>query len=254
MRKTSVIIFVFFLILSIVLILTRSGVASISTQSFLQSVFSYPRDYVASYFPNEYDMSEFERLKNENKALLSEKYDVEKLRQENKTLRNQLRDSGDDGDHLVHARIIGRIGDYSSPRILIVDGGSVVGVGDAVVLGDSFVGVVESVSGGYARVSTVYNDYFEVVAQTSETGSAGVVQGGDGVITFDEVVVGDALSRGDLVVTQGVAEGNESFVPAELVVGRIHSLKHDPQAAFQEAEIESLVDFRSATSVFIWKL
>ena len=245
------VVFLFFLLLSTIIVVTQSSTASSSLQSFFQRVFSFPRDFVVSLMPEQVSNSEIDSLRSENKALLSKKYDFEKLSSELESLRNQFRDSEDIASSLIPARVLGKIGDGRKPDVLIVDIPSGVAEGDTALLGNNLVGVVGMVGGSQARIITVNNPEFEAVVTTSDTGASGIVRGSGGSVALGEVAAQESLRRGDLVVTTGEAR-EDVLIPQDYVVGRISSVNDAPQAAFKTAEVESLIDFGNLSQVFLY--
>ena len=253
MKRAPILVFLFFLLLSFVIIITQSFRVSSAIESFLQGVFSFPRTVVDSINPFRDHTSEIERIQSENKALLSQMYDQKVIVRENEVLRSQIRDSGDTSFSLVMVPVVGKIGDARHPKTLLVQiSDAKVTRGQAVVLGNNVVGVVGEIGGSQARVTTVFNSSFETVGATLESDATGVVRGAGSSMLLEDVVVGDTLSRGDMVVTQGVVGDKTLFLPASLVLGKIVLVSNNPQAAFQTAQLESLVDFADLTHVFIW--
>lgn len=59
----------------------------------------------------------------------------------------------------------------------------------------------------------------------------------------------ELIKENDLVVTSGLEEG----IPRGLIVGQIKLIKNEPEELFQEASIESAVDFGKITLVNIIK-
>ena len=253
MKRAPFFVFLFFLVISIFIIIFQSFRVSTAVESFLQYVFSAPRDFVVSHMPFRDNTSEIERLTSENKALKSSLYDLEKIMRENEVLHSQIRDSGDVTSDLVLAPVVGRIGEFSQPKTLIVSARDPKVVrGTPVVLGNNVVGVVSAIGGKQAKVITVFNPEFETVVATQEHDSGGVVQGTGSGIEMRDVVVGDVLGRGDLVVTRGVVGDKTLYLPESLAIGKVVVVSNNPQAAFQKAQVESLVDFEHLTHVFLW--
>lgn len=253
MKRAPFIVFLFFLLLSLFIIVIQSSRVALAIESFFQQAFSVPRNFVVAHMPFRDNTSEIQRLTSENKALMSALYDQKKIQQERDVLYSQIRDMGDASSNLVLAPIVGRIGNFARPKTLIVtvpnDG---IARGTPVVLGNNVVGVVSALGGTQARIITIYNPEFETVVATLENDASGVVQGTGTGIEMREVVIGDTLRRGDLVVTRGVVGDRTLYLPESLAIGKVVVVSDNPQASFQKAQVESFIDFEHLTHVFLW--
>ncbi len=253
MKRAPFFVFLFFLILSLFIIVIQSSRVASTLESFFQYAFSAPRNFVVEHMPFRDNTNEIQRLTSENKALTSALYDQKKIVRENEVLHSQIRDMGDVSSDLIVAPVVGRIGEFSRPKTLLVRIPKAgVDRGTPVVLGNNVVGVVSEIGGTQARIVTIYNPEFETVVATQESEASGVVQGTGAGIEMRDVVIGDTLRRGDLVVTRGVVGDKTLYLPESLALGKVVVVSDNPQASFQKAQVESLIDFEHLTHVFLW--
>ena len=96
------------------------------------------------------------------------------------------------------------------------------------------------------------NPAFSLTAKTLGTQAAGVVKGqGGGEIILDNVLLSNSLEKDDLVVTEGNINLDGSGFPADLVVGKIAAVSKNPSDLFQEAKVQSQLDFTKLGKVFV---
>lgn len=200
--------------------------------------------------------SKIKILRQENLDLLSKIGDFEKLKKENQALSDQFQISHPASYNLLRADVIGApefIPGVSKPLSLIINKGSndKLKVGLAVVIKDNLVGIIESVSENLAKVSTLNNPSFSFTAKT-EKGAVGVVKGGGGNLTLDNVLLSENINKKEIVLTKGDINQDGIGIPADLIVGKIKSVEKNPSDLFQKAEIESFVNFVNLSQVFVY--
>lgn len=207
--------------------------------------------------------TEFDRLKQENKALEEELRRTQEdavraqvLEGENEWLRSYLgvkellRDCT-----LVDALVIGRqAGSYLTRYTL--DKGSLQGVevDMAVITPDGIVGRVEEVGLDFCLVSTLVENASAVGAVDGRSGARGIVEGSLGLrerslCTMSYVDETADVREGDVILSSG----SGSVYPAGFVVGIVESLDYNVTAHTLTARIAPAVDFDRITRVMIVK-
>ena len=187
-------------------------------------------------------------LRAENAQLLAENGRLKKLEAENNVLREQLGAKKIDRE-LIVAAVIGQDPLIASSEIL-VDKGSVDDVkrGELVVVEDILIGEVVSVGEVSSRVRLL-SDAKTKIPAVSEDGVKGILKGEFGnSISFDKVVQGEKLARGQIIFSSG-----EAGIPKGLVLGKIDKIENDPAALFQKANVQPLLPLDNLETVFIIK-
>jgi len=131
-----------------------------------------------------------------------------------------------------------------------VDKGSVDDVkrGELVVVKDILIGEVVSVGEVSSRVRLL-SDAKTKIPAVSEDGVKGILKGEFGnSISFDKVVQGEKLARGQIIFSSG-----EAGIPKGLVLGKINKVENQPAALFQKADIQPLLPLDKLETVFIIK-
>ena len=131
-----------------------------------------------------------------------------------------------------------------------MDKGSVDDVkrGELVVVKDILIGEVVSVGEVSSRVRLL-SDAKTKIPAVSEAGARGILKGEFGnSISFDKVVQGEKLARGQIIFSSG-----EAGIPKGLVLGKIDKIENDPAALFQKANVQPLLPLDNLETVFIIK-
>jgi len=68
---------------------------------------------------------------------------------------------------------------------------------------------------------------------------------------LDKVVITDELEKGHLIVSKGEVEKNGIGIPPDLIIGKIKSVNKSDNKPFQNAEIESLINYSQLEVVFV---
>jgi rod shape-determining protein MreC len=194
-------------------------------------------------------------LENERLELLSRVATFNKLKNENAALSDQFKTSYPPSDKLLKANIIGTstfIPGVSVPNSFIIDKGSKdnLKVGSAVVVKDSLVGVILKVSSNISEVMVINNSSSSFTAKT-QSGAIGIVKGGESII-LGNILLSENLSLGELVLTKGSVNDDGVGIPSDLVVGKIIFVEKNPSDLFQQAKIESFVNFTKLSTVFVY--
>jgi rod shape-determining protein MreC len=141
---------------------------------------------------------------------------------------------------------------------IVIGAGSGDGVvaDDIVVSDQGVVGRVAEVGTNYSKVLLVTDSGSVVSALVQGSRAAGIVRGQYGdTLVMDWILQTEAVKVGDVVITAGLAIGNElrSLYPKGLVLGRVVDVSKAEAAAFQRAVIAPAVDLRHLENVLIVK-
>lgn len=169
--------------------------------------------------------------------------ELESLRQENQSLREQL--GAGLGDSMVQlpARVVGENGQ----RLLILLGSNQgVEGGEAVVVEDVLVGVVEKVSRRSSEVARVGSKETTLAGRVLGRNVDGVLKEVAGQVVLDQVVQTASIDQGDVVVTSG-ADG----LPAGLVVARVAEVGGSANELYKKVVVVPLVEEREIENVFV---
>jgi rod shape-determining protein MreC len=199
---------------------------------------------------------QIEKLKEENLNLRKQLKDQEKIEKENAALRDQFETAFPSSYDLIPADVIGAPGfipGISSPDSLVLNKGSKDGLekGLAVVFKDNLVGIIEKVSKNISRVRLTTDPSSSFTAKT-ESLAEGIVKGAGGAIVFENVLLSYEINAQEIVLTKGDVDENSIGTPPDLVIGRIKSVDKKASELFQKAKIESFIDFKSLSKVFVY--
>ncbi len=256
-RTTILPLFIFFLVLSLGVFLLSQHQLLLG-QGFLGNAL-FPVEsliYKTSRWPFTIGTNpEIKRLEAENMQLKTQLVKLEKLKNDDKALRDQFQTSSIPTHNLLPAQVIGLpsfVPGITKAEEMLVDKGANDGLqkGQPVVYKDSLIGIVGNVSQHAAKITLITNKSFSLTAQTSATNAPGVVKGiGNGQMVLDNVVLSDTLHTGDTVLTKG--DTGEKNIPEGLIVGKIIAVEKNPAAIFQGANMQSLVNIEKLSEVFI---
>jgi rod shape-determining protein MreC len=201
------------------------------------------------------ESKKIKELESERLELLAQVSSFEKLKRDNAALSDQFQTSYPPSQKLLKADIIGApsfIPGVSAPDNFIINKGlkDNLKVGSAVVIKNNLVGVISDVSVNLSKVNLVNNSAFSLTAKT-ENGAEGIVRGGAG-LTLSNVLLSENIKVSELVLTKGDVNQNGIGVPPDLVIGKIKSVEKNPSDLFQNAEIESFINFLNLSTVFVY--
>lgn len=198
------------------------------------------------------DSRELQKLRKENRELYSKAAEIVRIKRDNDALRSQFETNTTKQFKLLPSNIVGFLGGLSTPTSFIIDAGKKDSVkeGMTVIFQNNLLGKIASASDSFSQVALVYNQGFSVLVN-SETGVLGVVRGQGDFFLLEHVSVSEVLQKGQILTTKGEINNLGWGIPNDLIVGKISSISRDPQATFQTAKIESLVNFSKLTKVFI---
>jgi len=141
-------------------------------------------------------------------------------------------------------------------RSLVIGAGTDQGVkvGNIVLSDLGVVGRVAEAGSNYAKVLLVTDSSSAVSALVQASRANGIVRGQYGdTLVMEWILQSDAVKPGDIVVTAGLAFGNElrSLYPKGLVIGKVTDVAKAEVAAYQRAIIEPAVDLQKLENVLV---
>lgn len=231
---------IIFLFISLVIFgADRAGLLKMP-KGALEKIFSFQFVLPASPLggPQNQDLK---RLQEENLALLGKLIDQRNLELENEALRAQLGAPQRVSVKFIPARVL-----EANTSFLIIDKGQAEGVrlGQNVVYKNILVGKVVSASENRSRIELPTSSTSKIPAKTSRN-ALGIITGG-GTMTLGNVTLSEVLEEKDLVFTTQDSE----FLP-DLLIGEISKVLRDERALFQQAQLQSPLDFKKLEMVFL---
>jgi rod shape-determining protein MreC len=153
-------------------------------------------------------------------------------------------------DYFMAAKVIARDPSDVRERVAI-DCGSGDGVSEGMVIvskGGSLVGVVSKVLDSFSWVTLIIDPNSNVNALIQEPRTEGVVSGGlNSGLSMDLIPQDVEVEPGSVVITSGLG-GN---FPEALVIGRVTSVRGEPQDVFQEADVEPAANLSRLENVLV---
>lgn len=143
-------------------------------------------------------------------------------------------------------------------RTILIGAGSEQGVrvGHVVVSEQGVVGRVSEVGAGYSKVILLTDPASSVSAIVQGSRATGIVRGQYGdTLVMDWILQTEAVSDGDVVITAGLALGDDlrSLYPKGLVIGTVVGLDRAENAAYKRAIVLPAVDLRRLEQVLVVK-
>jgi len=189
-------------------------------------------------------------LERERDALTAENVRLQEAARENSTLRQQLGyRQANPQLSLLPAEVVGRE-PSNLLRFLIIDKGSQDGVREnmTVVTPRGLVGRVAKVGPNWARVLLITDLSSAVNVMVQRSRTTGVVQGYvGGRLIMRYIPQGESVQGNDLIITSGLGGG----FPKGLLVGQVTEVRQKDIEMFQEAEVQSVVDFTHLEQVLV---
>lgn len=258
MKSKANFFLVFLLFISFLLFFSNTNPLSSNFIGSIQGMFSNPMSFFynikikvlnTSFSKNE----ELEKLKNENRKLLEKLADYEKLKSDINAYHDQFESREEDAKKLTPSRVIGFLGDYNFPKVLIIDKGKSTGLkpGLTVVFENNLVGVIDKVSGAFSNVILPTNTDFSIVGKSLSNNTIGVLKGEGDFIVFDKVAITDELKKDDLIVAKGDVDEKGVGVVPDVVIGKILSVNKTENKPFQNARIQPMLDYSKLEIVFV---
>ncbi len=249
--------FLFFFISLVIFFLDKTGVTT-NVRGVLEIV-TRPLQratYSISHFPsNLFADQNIEKLREENISLRKKLVDQTLLKNENSALKDQFQTSFPKSANLLPATIIGGpslLPVVLQPAYFVIDKGEKDGIkaGWAVVFRDNVVGKITKVTLRSAVVALVTDTNTSFTAVTTSQ-ALGVIKGQGDTMILDNVVLSEDVKIADNVMTKGDVDANGLGYPPHLIVGKIVSVDKKASALFQSAQVASLLDFSRLTTVFV---
>jgi rod shape-determining protein MreC len=203
---------------------------------------------------------EAEKLRKENRLLRQQVIQNQFAVQENQYLRKQLHYV--DGPRFpadflqVNAEVTGRPPTVFAQAIVIAAGSDDgVRLNDPVVNADGLVGLVTDVTSKLARVQLLTDEEAAASALDVRTSATGIVRHARGTsetLVLDRVRKEDVVRRGDQIVTAGWRAGAlTSLYPKGIPIGRVTSWGITDTDLWQQIQVDPYVDFGSLDSVIV---
>ena len=204
--------------------------------------------------------SDAERLRVENRELRQRAIQSEFALQENDYLRRLLtyldspRFPGD--FEPIVAEVIGRpAGAFTQAIVVAAGSDSGIRVNDPVVTADGLAGLVTRVTPDTARVQLLTDEEAAVSAIDVRTSAPGIVRHARGTretLVLDRVRKQDRVKVGDEIVTAGwSASGLSSLYPKGIPIGKVTSVGQTDTDLFQQVQVDPFVDFGSLDAVLV---
>lgn len=187
-----------------------------------------------------------DELREENVELLSKIKNQRELELENNALRSQLNTGEKLSQKLLLAKVLS-----GNINFLVIDKGKEDGVsgGETVIYKNILVGKVVSVSVNRARVELPTSQSSKIQAKTSN-GSRGIIVGQAGAMLIDNVTLSESIQEKDLVFTAR-ANSSEGEILPDFVIGEVERVFKSESALFQQAKVQSPLDFGNIQFVFL---
>jgi rod shape-determining protein MreC len=203
---------------------------------------------------------ENEKLKKENRDLRNELIAAETARSENEQLRAALKfvdgPKFPDGFTGVTTRVVGRPPSAFTQDVLIAAGTeSGIQRNDPVVTQDGLVGLVTDATSNGASVTLLTDQSSAVSALVLHSGAAGIVRHGpsdSSALVLDRVAKDELVEQGDLVITAGWRSGKlESLYPRGIPIGTVQSVGQQDVDLYKRIQVAPLVNFDALAAVIV---
>lgn len=195
--------------------------------------------------------AELKNLMNQRESLVVDLSELERLKDENRELQDELGFVNRTNYEVTPARIVFRT-ISSAESTYLIDAGSEDGVkiGDAVSAREGiYVGKIVALGMNSATVQGVTDASLNTaVSLLNEGRTIGVANGIVGnLIEVKYIPMSDTISVNDIVVTSGL----EQNIPSGLVVGIINAIDQDPSTLFLTAIVEPMINIRILSHVLV---
>ena len=203
---------------------------------------------------------ENEKLKEENRDLRNRVIAQETAVSENQELRELLKyvdgPKFPDGYTGITTRVVGRPPSAYTQEVLIAAGTSEgIQPNDPVVTADGLVGLVTDATSNGSKITLLTDQSSAVSALVLRSGAAGIVRHGpsdSSALILDRVSKDELVSEGDLVITAGWRSGNlESLYPRGIPVGTVKSVGQQDVDLYKRIQVTPLVNFDSLAEVIV---
>lgn len=196
-------------------------------------------------------INDYQKIVSERNQYAVDRAAFESLKLQNETLQKELGFLNQRKLKGVHASIVSRaVSNQNTTFSINVGTEEHIVEGSAVIVGEGiYVGKITHTDRYQSTVTTSTDPSIATgVTLFNKTRTIGIAQGSTGnLIELKFIPVDEEIHVDDLVVTSGL----EAHVPTGLVVGIVNTVKPDPEAPFQHAILEPLVDIRRFDSVIV---
>jgi rod shape-determining protein MreC len=213
---------------------------------------------VSGFFIKFKDMAEYqtryEQAQETIKKLEDDTRELYKLQSENSRLRNLLSLKEENGRYdMIGAEVVAKdSGNWYST--FIIDKGAAAGVSkkDVVITDKGLVGYVYEVGETWGKVISIIDSKSSLGGIIERTNDRAVVEGDlkfmeEGLCKASYISKSATLIVGDYVETSGLG----GIYPAGLLIGKVENITVDSQGLYNEAVIETAVDFARIKEVMI---
>ncbi len=176
---------------------------------------------------------------------------LDKLRQENELLKNELKFASQSPVQLEPCTVLSMDPQELSDTIVLNCGESKgIKEGQAVISNGYLIAKIIYVGSYTSTALLITNSQSSVDAKISKNNTEGVVKGsfGSGMV-FDLVSQNADIAQGDLIVTAGI----NSRIPKDILIGEVGQVLSGSNDLFKKMSISSPVRFRSVEYVFVAK-
>ncbi len=255
MKKRINILIVILVLVSLFIFLNRSSKIATAFSGIFQNIFSSPKTFLYGIKVGigADDSKEVKKLKEENATLVKKLVEFERTKRDNEALRSQFETEETKTFKLIPASVVGFLGKFSSPTVLIINKGAADGIKQemAVVFKNNLVGKINEVSEAYARVLLPVNEKFSILGKSLETNVPGVILGQGDFILFDRVDINENIREGEILVTKGEINEKGHGIPPGLIIGKILSVNKNESLPFQTAKAKELIQYAKLENVFV---
>jgi rod shape-determining protein MreC len=202
-------------------------------------------------------IAENDNLRNELSQIVSDEVRLKILEEENEILRDSLGFLKRNNYEYVMANIIsrGENGDVlGQAESFVIDKGVDDGLSMGLAVVNSkgnVVGKIIEIKSDTALVALTFNSKCKLAAAImGEENTSGLTEGELGLtVKMNFIPQEKNINEGDIVISSGLEEN----IPLGLIIGKVRAINKENNELWQEAEIESLIDYESLRIVSVIK-
>lgn len=262
-RKESLIpaFIIFFIIALLFFVFSESRVVT-GVAQITHTIFNPITDIFLNFGNRE--SNQIAQLKKEKTALLQKLVEYKEVQKENNALRDQFETTNPRSLDLIPAKIIGApafIPGVNKPEVIILNRGSDDGVrvNQGVIVANNLIGIVKTVTPYASKVfltthPSVSFKVKTVAEKDQEKNALGLLKGqGSNTMVMDSILLSESVNPKDTVVTFGDMTEDGYGIPPDIIVGSVTAVDKKPSAVFQKADVSSIIDVSTHSTVFIIK-
>jgi len=258
MKKSELTLWLFFLLLTSIIILFNQSRAVLLLKSYLSEILR-PIELISDkagrwLFFWQDAISNIKNLKESNARLLSENLELygkisrlSLLEEENALLRERA-DLIQKNIFTRLANVIGR--DFQNNRSFLIDAGMNDGIAANMVVistGKTIIGRIAEANYATSKVQTVLDTQIRIAAVTTTSNISGLVRGLGSSVIFDLIAKDKKPEIGELIISSGT----DGIWPKGFVIGKIKGVVSSDNKVFNTADIELLAEPQDFNSVFV---